>query len=236
MFFQRHQPGGNSKWCEDSVSLLSRIARSTEEEKRRDKRCSHDEGLMPTATSASTQKKRRRQEAGLFAVTDNPELARLSNTNDQEVEDTPQETPLQDQLMSDAIRNQSWWESTNASSLFGELRIDEDVEVEWNTRAMAEKRISRLRRGHTTADSWKLALDDSDARNICSGHDAFQMKCECLSVALGIALDDVPSRTWLQCCKEAVKRVNQWEGHEHARNGETARIWHHDFRGSDECF
>jgi DNA-nicking Smr family endonuclease len=115
-----------------------------------------DEGLMPNATSASTQKKRRRQEARLFAVTNNPELARLS-----------------DRLASDAIRNQSWWESTNAFSLFGELRIDEDDEVPWNARAMAEKRISRLRRGRTTADSWKLALNDLDARNICSAHDAF---------------------------------------------------------------
>jgi hypothetical protein len=122
-------PGGNSKWYEDSVSRLPRITGSTEEEKRRDKRCLPDEGLMPTATPASTQKMRRRQEAGLFAVTDDPELPRLSNTNDQ-VEDTPQETPpLQDQLASDAIRKQSWWESTNAFSLFGELRIDEDDEV-----------------------------------------------------------------------------------------------------------
>jgi hypothetical protein len=112
-------PEGNSKWHEGGVSLLPRITRSTEEEKQRDKRCSPDEGLMPTATSASTQK-RRRQEGGLFAVTDNPELACLSNTNDQ-VEDTPQETPLQDQVASDAIRHQSWWESTNAFSLFGEL-------------------------------------------------------------------------------------------------------------------
>jgi hypothetical protein len=43
------------------------------------------------------------------------------------------------------------------------------------------------------------------------------MKCECSSVALRIALDDMTSRTWLQCCKEAVKRVNQWEGHEHIK-------------------
>jgi hypothetical protein len=31
-------------------------------------------------------------------------------------------------------------------------------------------------------------------------------------------------------------RVNDWEGHEHIKNGETARMWHFDFRASKECF
>mmetsp|Transcript_29437 Transcript_29437/g.53921 ORF Transcript_29437/g.53921 Transcript_29437/m.53921 type:complete len:237 (-) Transcript_29437:190-900(-) len=103
---------------------------------------------------------------------------------------------------------------------------------------MVRKRIERLRRGHTTVDGWKLTLDDLDTRDICSAHDIFniQMKCKYLSVALRIALDEMPLLTWRQCCDEAVARVNTWETHKHIKNGETIRIWHHDFRASSECF
>jgi hypothetical protein len=159
----------------------------------------------------------------------------------------PQETPLQEMSQSSAVEpppNTSWWDSTNAFSLFGE-RVDEDDEdaIEddedaWNAKAMVEKRIKRLRRGHTTVGGWKLTLDDFDTRDICSAHDIFniQMKCKYLSVALGIALEDMPSLTWRQCCNEEVRRVNEWEAHEHIKNGEMVRIWHHDFRASNECF
>jgi hypothetical protein len=81
---------------------------------------------------------------------------------------------------------------------------------------MTEKQIKQLRRGHTTVDDWKLTmlLDDLDAKDICSAYDIFniQMKCKYLSVALGIALDDMPSHTWFQCCNEEVRRVNQAGG------------------------
>jgi len=127
--------------------------------------------------------------------------------------------------------------------LFGEQvdKNDEDAndnEEAWDVKAMVRKRIERLRRGHTTVDGWKLTLDDLDTRDICSAHDIFniQMKCKYLSVALRIALDEMPLLTWRQCCDEAVARVNTWETHKHIKNGETIRIWHHDFRASSECF
>jgi hypothetical protein len=62
------------------------------------------------------------------------------------------------------------------------------------------------------------------------------MKCKYLSVALTIALEDMLLLTWHQCCNEAVRRVNKWEGHEHIKHGETVRIWHHNFHASNECF
>jgi hypothetical protein len=127
--------------------------------------------------------------------------------------------------------------------LFGEQvdNNDEDANDDaeaWDVKAMVRKRIQKLRRGHTTVGGWKLTVDDLDTRDICSAHDIFniQMKCKYLSVALEIALDDMPSLTWRQCCNEAVERVNKWETHEHIKNGETIRIWHHDFRASSECF
>jgi hypothetical protein len=112
--------------------------------------------------------------------------------------------------------------------LFGEQvnKNDEDAnsdEDAWDVKAMVRKRIGRLRRGHTTVGGWKLTLEDLDTRDICSAHDIFniQMKCKYLSVALRIALDDMLSLTWCQCCNEAVQRVNKWETHEHIKNGET---------------
>jgi hypothetical protein len=103
---------------------------------------------------------------------------------------------------------------------------------------MVKKRIERLRRRHTTAEGWKLTIDDLDVKDICSAHDIFniQMKYKYLYIALGMALDVMPSWTWLQCCSETVTKVNKWEGHEHIKNGETVRIWHHNFRGGNECF
>ncbi len=62
------------------------------------------------------------------------------------------------------------------------------------------------------------------------------MKCKYLLVALERTPVDMPLLTWHQCCNEAVQRVNKWETHEHIKNGETIRIWHHDFRASNECF
>jgi hypothetical protein len=72
-------------------------------------------------------------------------------------------------------------------------------------------------------DGWKLMLDDFDAKDICSEYNIFniQMKCKYLSVALRIALEDMPSRTWVQGCNEAVRKVHQWGGYQHIKNGET---------------
>jgi hypothetical protein len=193
---------------------------------------------MPTKT-APTQK-RNRGATGSF-VTDDPSERALKKTRLSSP--APQETPLQETMAPEPPPKPSWWDSTNAFSLFGE-RVDEnnedanDEEDAWNVRAMVQRRIERLRRGHTIVGGWKLTLDDLDTRDICSAHDIFniQMKCKYLSVALTIALEDMPSLTWRQCCNEAVRRVNEWEGHEHIKNGETVRIWHHDFRASSECF
>jgi hypothetical protein len=45
----------------------------------------------------------------------------------------------------------SWWESTNAVSLFVELQIDDTEDDALDLKAMAKKYIERLRRGHRTA-------------------------------------------------------------------------------------
>jgi DNA-binding transcriptional regulator YhcF (GntR family) len=237
-------PGANSKWIYDMVSLLPRSTRSTstEEEQTTDKKSLPEEGSMPTTAPVPTQKRRREVferhgATGHFVAPNDPERAmkqaRLSRQ---------EQTPLQE-IAPEPPAVISWWDSSNAFNLFGEQveQNNEDAnddEEAWDVKAMVRKRIAKLRQGHTTVGGWKLTLDDLDTRDICSAHDIFniQMKCKYLSVALEIALDDMPSLTWRQCCNEAVQRVNKWETHEHIKNGETIRIWHHDFRASSECF
>jgi hypothetical protein len=89
--------------------------------------------------------------------------------------------PLKETMTSEPPPKPSWWDSTNAFSLFGE-RVDEnnedanDEEDAWNVRAMVQKRIDQLRRGHTTVGGWKLTLDVLDTRDICLAHDIFNIK------------------------------------------------------------
>jgi hypothetical protein len=186
---------------------------------------------MPTTASVPTQKKRRREviprdgATGHFVTTDDPERAM------KQAHSSRQETSLQEMNQSTASEPPpliSWWDSSNAFSLFGEQvdKNDEDANADedaWDVKAVVRKRIGRLRRGHTTVGGWKLTLDDLDTRDICSAYDIFniQMRCKYLSVALRIVLDDMPSLTWRQCCNEAVQRVNNWETYEDIKNGET---------------
>jgi hypothetical protein len=52
----------------------------------------------------------------------------------------------------------SWWDSSNAFSLFGEQvnknnKDANDDEEAWDVKTIARKRIARLRQGHTTVDA-----------------------------------------------------------------------------------
>jgi len=246
-------PGGNSKWYYDMHSLLPRSTRSKGPTADNNESLpgEPEEVLPPSAfaSSALLTKKRRRDvlqrhgATGHFIPPNEPEKAmkqaRLS-TNESAASDNESAASEPPTIPISCL---SWWASSDAFSLFAEQinKNDEDAnddEEAWDLKAMVRKRIERLRRGHTTVGGWKLTLDDLDTRDICSSHDIFniQMKCKYLSVALTIALDEMPTLTWGQCCKEAVDRVNKWETHKHVKHGETVRIWHHDFRASGECF
>jgi hypothetical protein len=148
-------PGGNSKWYDDLVSVLpSHNTHSTGGKQS----LPMEQGSMPITTSAPTQKKRRGEViirnagTGQFSSTNNPVLARSTNTNGQRISDPEEETPQTVQ----ANPIPSWWESTNAFSLFVELKIDDTEDDALDLKAMVKQCIERLRRGHTTAEGWKL--------------------------------------------------------------------------------
>lgn len=77
-----------------------------------------------------------------------------------------------------------------------------------------EKRIEALQKGNVNATGWKLTIDDFDQQELCSEHEifTFQLKCRYLTLALRCALEDMPDRTWLECCNDALEIVNRTDG------------------------
>jgi hypothetical protein len=230
-------PGGNSTWYK---SIISVAPNERQQQTSSSKRCLPEGGSIPTTTSAPIQKRRRGEaiirngSSGQFVVADPVvamKRARLPNSKGKADGGKEIATPVLENIReSEAIQNQTWWDSPEAGKLFGEMvRQSSEEEEEMvrqfteteltklNIREMIEKRIKGLRKGYSTSDGWRNTLDDFDSQNLCSSRDVFniQMKCRYLVVALQVALDDMPSRTWVECCKEAVKRVNEQEGYEH---------------------
>jgi hypothetical protein len=125
-----------------------------------------------------------------------------------------------------AILTQSWWDTGDAICYFG--AIDGEVSP---MEAVVE-RIARLQRGYTTATGWKLVIDDFDQQELCSRHEAFsfQLKCRYVSLALRYAVEDMPSKTWLGCCSEAIDSIYRMDGAAHVNNKETVSRWHLAFR------
>jgi hypothetical protein len=105
-----------------------------------------------------------------------------------------------------AILTQSWWDTGDAICYFGAI----DGEV--SPKAAIVERIARLQRGYIAATGWKLVIDDFDQQELCSWHEAFtfQLKCRYVSLALRYTVKDMPSKTWLSCCSEAIDSFIEW--------------------------
>jgi hypothetical protein len=70
----------------------------------------------------------------------------------------------------------------------------------------------------------------SDQQDLCLPHEAFnhQLKCRHVSLALRHALEEMPAKTLLDCCDNAVNSIN--------RTKETVSRWHLTFRGNNDSF
>lgn len=62
------------------------------------------------------------------------------------------------------------------------------------------------------------------------------MRCRYIVAALKIALKEMPTFTWTQCCEEALNKVNESEGKRHRTNPITIGNWYHAFRNHGETF
>jgi hypothetical protein len=102
-----------------------------------------------------------------------------------------------------------------------------------------EGRTERLKNGFTSAHGWKTVLDDFDAADICAPNDIFniQIKCKHVSLALRVAMGDMPGSTWMDCCADhAVKELERVEGFTHIGHARTAQQWHLSFHQNNESF
>ena len=132
-----------------------------------------------------------------------------------------------------AVANQSWWESPEAHVLFCDVKrsAGENGDLLF-PREYVETRIERLKQGFATAHGWKLVVQDFDARDLCTPNDIFtvQMKCKYVSLALRIALEEMPGIRWMQCCERAIQEFGRVEGHDHIGSPKTVQQWHLTFR------
>ena len=81
-------------------------------------------------------------------------------------------------------------------------------------------RINRLQQCYHTSDGWTMTLDDLDSQNVCTHNDIFvlTMKCRYLSYALRLALDHMPTMTWMDCCEEALNKINEIDGNKYTKS------------------
>ena len=85
--------------------------------------------------------------------------------------------------------------------------------------AIILERIARLLQPglSTVTGCWKCVIDDFDQQYyLFLPHESFnyQVKYQYVSLALRYALEEMPAKTWLDCCKDAVDNIN------HQTNGE----------------
>ena len=128
--------------------------------------------------------------------------------------------------------NQPRWDAGSATRDFGRRNSKSPA------RDAATGKVARLQADPSTATSWKRVIDDFDQQDRCSMHGAFnhQLKCPRTSPALRHALEGMPAKTWPDCCKDAVKGINQTDEVEHVHCKETVSRWHLTFRRNNEAF
>jgi hypothetical protein len=204
------KPGGNTKSYKD---MVSKVPKPTNTRQNPTVKRSVPIQLVPAKTkttnksSAPIQKRRRRND---------DDIQPTKNVNQFHPEQPAAEPAAEPASVvvlvvndppnanANAILTQSWWDTGDAICYFG--AIDGEVSP---MEAVVE-RIARLQRGYTTATGWKLVIDDFDQQELCSRHKAFsfQLKCRYVSLALRYAVEDMPLKTWLGCCSEAMCNQN----------------------------
>ena len=139
------------------------------------------------------------------------------------------------------ILNQDFFDSPEANILFGIIGVtteEEDVSV----RTTIERRINKLTEAFSTPDGWKCILEDRDACQTCTPFQIYnvQMKCRYIAIALRVALRKMGQGaggvTWLECCRQAMDTVNEFNNNTYIKFHRTIQQWHLMYRRNSECF
>jgi hypothetical protein len=230
------KPGGNTKWYRDIVSRVE-PTRSTRQHPKR----SVPIGSAPTQRTESAPKRKKREENinGSQPFQNDNHHSPFQNDNHHSPSNSPVAlTELEAQVeanldpIAQAIIDQSWWDTGDAVRYFGAL------DGELAAKETVEKRIEQLKKGYSNATGWKRTIDDFDHQELCSKHEIFnfQLKCRYVCLALRYAIDNMPDKTWLECCKDALETVNRIDGVDHITNERTLSRWHLVFRRNNESF
>ena len=239
------KPGGNEKWYSDT-ELVSGIEGVTGQITTR--RISAGKRNLPDAPPLHQHQamgeRRRRTGDGCYTTIlppsndPAPAMGEPVTTDDGSADsDTGNESDDEANLpLSRRLQLETWWDSPEAYRLFKEVAQNPD-----DTRSLqdiVEERMVRFQMGHTSAQEWKLLVDDFDNQSLCSAFDihSIQMKCKYLALALKYALEEMPNRTWLQCCRRAIDTINDLQGVKQIKDPNTIRKWHHIFRMHNESF
>jgi hypothetical protein len=106
---------------------------------------------------------------------------------------------------------QSYWQSPEAIKLFEEVGEDKEEADSTGLEEQITKRIEKLQGAYSLTTGWKSVLDDSDEDTCCSPCNVFQIQYRCRYIcrALRNALEEMPKKTWEECCKDAVETINR---------------------------
>jgi hypothetical protein len=77
-------------------------------------------------------------------------------------------------LVQDDFAKTTWWDSTDASDLFGLLKptvVEENEDVA----AVVRERLKRCRLAYQSAGGWRQLIDDLDCKSLYTEHDQFQL-------------------------------------------------------------
>ena len=127
---------------------------------------------------------------------------------------------------------QSYWDSPEAKKLFLGSSIDNRSVVD-----VLQQRIERLQQANRSPEGWRDLIDKHDVYNLCSPYDIFiiRQRCSILCLAYILALEEMNSAWWEECCSKAVYDSNLI-GIEAATNERTVASWNILIRANCERF
>ena len=209
-------PGGSAKWYNRLVSSAPQLQQLQNHTRFPPAKRSVPVGPVPTNVSAPVQKRRRQENNNNDDTLEGepPEQEATTPTHDHEPEEEATPPNPRANPRAQAILDQSWWDTGDAIRYFGARH------GEVSAKDAVSERIGRLQAGLSTATGWKRVMDDFDQQDLCSSHEAFnyQLKCRYVSLALRYALDEMPTKTWLDCCQDSVDSINRTDGVNHIRS------------------
>jgi hypothetical protein len=118
-----------------------------------------------------------------------------------------------------------WWDSTEAQMLFNASKEKE------TTVDRLQDLIAVLDNATLTVQSYKTIVDGHDVDDIMSDHkkENIQMRTRYLAQAYRIAIEEMPFKTWNDCCQEAINHLAAVHIH-YVKSAKVLERWNVEFR------